>query len=100
MTNNISRRFEEHQQGLIRTCFTYKRRPVKLIFHQKFNDVTQAIYFEKRVKRWSAKKKLALANGDSDLLKLLAQRRNESHAKNRKYDVGLDSARPDKNWQQ
>ena len=95
MTNNISRRFEEHQRGLNKSCFTYKRRPVELVFHQEFNDVEQAIYFEKRIKNWSGKKKLALANGDIDLLKLLAQCRNETHAKNRTDDVGLDSARPD-----
>ncbi len=95
MTNNISRRFEEHQRGLNKSCFTYKRRPVELVFHQEFNDVEQAIYFEKRIKNWSGKKKLALANGDIDLLKLLAQCSNETHAKNRTHDVGLDSARPD-----
>ena len=83
ITNNISRRLEEHQKGLNRTCFTYKRRPVELIFCQEFNDVKQAIYFEKKIKKWSGKKKLALANGDYDLLKLLAECKNESHAKNK-----------------
>ena len=92
ITNNISRRLEEHQSGLNKSCFTFKRRPVELIFQQEFNDVEQAIYFEKKIKKWSAKKKLALANMDYDLLQLLAQCRNESHSKN----LGLDSARPDK----
>ena len=82
---------EEHEKGLNESCFTYKRRPVKLIFQQEFNDVNQAIFFEKKIKKWSAKKKFALANEDYDLLQLLAQCRNESNAKNR----GLDSARPD-----
>ncbi|NND80555.1 MAG: GIY-YIG nuclease family protein [Maribacter sp.] len=95
MTNNISRRIEEHQRGLNKSCFTYKRRPIKLVFHQEFNDVEQAIFFEKRIKNWSGKKKLALANGDLDLLKLLAQCRNETHARNSDQEVGLDSARPD-----
>ena len=95
MTNNISRRLEEHQMGLNQTCFTFKRRPVELLFHQEFNDVEQAIYFEKKIKTWSAKKKFALANCDFDLLKLLAQCRNETHAENRKQKVGLDSAPPD-----
>jgi putative endonuclease len=91
ITNNISRRVEEHNKGLNKSGFTYKRRPVTLIFQQEFNDVNQAIYFEKKIKKWSSKKKLALAKGDDDLLKLLAQCRNESHSKN----IGLDSARPD-----
>lgn len=80
ITNNISRRFEEHQNGLNKTCFTYKRRPLKLIFQQEFNNVEQAIYFEKKIKKWSAKKKFALANGEYDLLQILAECRNATHS--------------------
>lgn len=80
ITNNISRRFEEHQNGLNKTCFTYKRRPVELIFQQEFNNVEQAIYFEKKIKKWSAKKKFALANGEYNLLQILAECRNATHS--------------------
>lgn len=79
-TNNISRRFEEHQIGRNKTCFTYNRRPVKLIFNQEFNDANQAIFFEKKIKSWSRKKKLALANGDFDLLQILSECRNATHS--------------------
>ena len=95
MTNDISRRYEEHQNGLNKACFTYKRRPVELVFHQEFNDVEQAIYFEKKIKKWSGKKKLALGEEDYDLLRILAECRNETHAKYLNSKVGLDSARPD-----
>ncbi len=80
ITNNISRRFEEHQNGLNKTCFTYKRRPLELIFHQEFNNLEQAIYFEKKIKKWSAKKKFALANGEYNLLQILAECRNATHS--------------------
>ncbi len=80
-TNDVARRFEEHQLGLNKNCFTYKRRPLDLIFHQEFNDVNQAIYFEKKIKNWSGKKKLALANGDFNLLQILAECRNATHSK-------------------
>jgi putative endonuclease len=80
-TNDIARRFTEHQEGKSKTAFTYKRRPVELIFHQVFNDVEQAIYFEKKIKKWSSKKKLALANGDFDMLQILAECRNATHSK-------------------
>ena len=79
ITNNISRRFEEHQNGLNKTCFTYKRRPLELIFQQEFNNVEQAIYFEKKIKKWSVKKKFALANGEYNLLQILAECRNATH---------------------
>ena len=81
VTNNLSRRFEEHQNGLNKNCFTSKRRPLKLIFHQDFNDIEQAIYFEKKIKNWSAKKKLALANEEFDMLQILAECRNATHSK-------------------
>ncbi|GAA3610065.1 GIY-YIG nuclease family protein [Flavivirga amylovorans] len=80
VTNNISRRFEEHQKGLNKSCFTFKRRPLELIFNQNFNDINQAIYFEKKIKNWSAKKKLALANENFDMLQILAECRNATHS--------------------
>ena len=79
-TNNISRRFDEHRLGRNKNCFTYKRRPVQLIFSQEFNNVHQAIYFEKKIKKWSGKKKLALAKGEFDLLQILSECRNVSHS--------------------
>ena len=82
-TNDISRRFDEHQEGRNATSFTFKRRPVGLLFHQCFNDVEQAIYFEKRIKRWSAEKKRALASNDFDLLQILSECRNLTHYKYR-----------------
>ena len=81
ITNNVSRRFEEHQKGLNKNCFTFKRRPLELIFYQEFNDVEQAIYFEKKIKKWSGKKKLAFASDDFDMVQILAECRNASHSK-------------------
>ena len=80
-TNNISRRFDEHQNGLNKSCFTYKRRPLELLFYQEFNDVEQAIYFEKKIKKWSAQKKRALANEAYDMLQILSECRNMTHSK-------------------
>ncbi len=80
ITNDLARRLEEHQKGLNKNCFTYKRRPLILIFKQEFNDVEQAIYFEKKIKNWSPKKKFALANGDFDMLQILSECRNATHS--------------------
>ena len=87
ITDNIDRRVAEHQNGLIKTAFTYRRRPVKLILQQEFHDVLEAIYFEKKIKKWSAQKKLALANGDLDLLQILSECRNTTH---HKYNPDMD----------
>ena len=45
ITNNIARRFSEHQNGLNKNCFTFNRRPLELIFKQEFNEINKAIYF-------------------------------------------------------
>lgn len=81
VTNNLERRFEEHNKGLNKSCFTYDRRPVELIFNQEFNQIEQAIYFEKKIKKWSSKKKWALAKGNYDMLEILSECRNVTHYK-------------------
>lgn len=81
ITNDIAKRFEEHQRGYMIDAYTYKRRPLKLEFHQEFNDVLQAIYFEKKIKGWSRAKKGALIKGDFDMLQILSECRNATHYK-------------------
>jgi len=73
ITNNIGRRLIEHQLGENLRCYTYKRRPVQLVFNEVFNDVNQAIAFEKQVKGWRREKKDAIINGNWDLLPELAK---------------------------
>ncbi len=92
LTNDIARRFQEHQDGKNRNAFTFKRRPLRLIFHQEFNDVKQAIYFEKRIKRWSAIKKRALSNSDNSMLQILAECRNMTHYKYRPTEKEVSTA--------
>ncbi len=85
-TNNLERRLLEHQEGKSKSSFTYSRRPIELIFYETFNDVNQAIFFEKKIKKWSAKKKLALAKGDFDMVQILSECRNATHYKYKPED--------------
>ena len=62
-------------------AYTYKRRPLSLVFYQEFNDVLQAIYFEKKIKGWTRLKKQALINGDFDMLQILSEYRKATHYK-------------------
>jgi putative endonuclease len=82
MTNDINRRLLEHQKGINSACYTYDKRPVELVFFTEFNEVVQAIAFEKQVKGWSRKKKEAIINDKWDDLKKLAECQNASHSKN------------------
>ncbi len=58
-TNNIDQRMSEHQLGLIKTCYTFKRRPVELVFLQVFDTRDNAFHAERQIKGWSRKKKEA-----------------------------------------
>jgi putative endonuclease len=82
ITNNLLRRLDEHQSGNNTMCYTHKRRPVTLIFKQEFHDVKQAILFEKKLKKWSRAKKLALSENDVLALKRLSQCKNASNFEN------------------
>ena len=64
----------EHETGLNPNSYTHKRRPVKLVFCEMFNDINQAIAFEKQVKGWKRSKKEALIKGEWDSLPELSKR--------------------------
>ena len=74
MTNNLERRINEHKIGIDPKCYTFNKRPVAIVYSVEFGDVNQAIENEKRIKKWSRKKKEALINGEFDKLKLLSQK--------------------------
>lgn len=73
-TSNLEKRLSEHQQGAI-PGYTHKRRPVKLVFSDYFEEVYDAISAERQIKGWTRAKKEALINGDFELLKILAKKK-------------------------
>jgi len=94
VTNNVERRLLEHESGINPECYTFKRRPLELVFCNEFQEIKQAIAFEKQVKGWSRKKKEAIINGNWQLLNSLAACKNSSTHKNFRKD-GFDSAQLD-----
>ncbi len=72
VTNDVDRRFGEHVAGFDPGCYTYTRRPLRLIYAGEFDDPNAAIAFEKQLKGWSHKKKRAFADRDWPLLVRLA----------------------------
>lgn len=75
ITNDLERRLYEHENGLNPESYTHRRRPIKLVFHEMFTDVNQAIAFEKQVKGWNRTKKEAVINGNWHLLPQLSIRK-------------------------
>ena len=82
MTNNIERRLNEHNFGINKECYTFDKRPLELVFCTEFNEVNQAIAFEKQVKGWSRKKKEAIINNKWEDLKKFSECLNETTHKN------------------
>ncbi|KRT16500.1 excinuclease ABC subunit C [Pedobacter ginsenosidimutans] len=72
VTNDIDRRLYEHENAINVNCYTAERRPLALVFCEHFEDINDAISFEKQVKGWSRKKKEAIINDNWDKLKALS----------------------------
>lgn len=81
VTNDLEKRVWEHQEGFDTKSYTHKRRPVVLVYTGIFGDINEAISWEKRVKRWSRRKKEALIQRNWDSLTQLSVCKNASHAK-------------------
>ncbi len=63
-TDNLERRISQHATGAIASCYTFKRRPLALVFSQEFPTREEALAAERQIKGWSRKKKEAMMRGD------------------------------------
>src|SRR4051812_31727124 len=63
----------EHNNDPI-DSYTSRRRPVKLVFCEVYDRLTDAIARERQIKGWSRRKKEALIHGAYDALPELASR--------------------------
>ena len=79
LTNNPEERFCAHQDGTYANAYTKTRRPVQLVYLAEFHDVFEVIAWERRIKRWSRKKKEALIARDSGKLHVYSRCMNASH---------------------
>jgi predicted GIY-YIG superfamily endonuclease len=63
-TDNLESRIAQHQQGAFPDCYTFTRRPVRLVYSQDFATRDEAFVMERRIKGWSRAKKVALIGRD------------------------------------
>ena len=75
VTSNLEKRIIEHKSGKYIDNYTYKRRPLDLVFYAEFTDVSLAIQSEKQIKKWSRAKKEALINNEYDELPNLSKKK-------------------------
>ena len=73
VTSELEIRLAKHALGIDERAYTFRRRPVKLVYSEVFYTPDEAIYAEKRLKGWSRAKKDALVRGDWDRIRELAR---------------------------
>jgi putative endonuclease len=81
VTNNVEKRIAQHNYGEDSNAYTFYRRPIKLVWQNKFSNNLEAIEWEKKIKGWTRKKKEALMKGDFDLIHELAKCQNDTNSK-------------------
>lgn len=69
----LDERFSEHVLGHYRTCYTYSRRPVKLVWSEQFVWLKDAIACERQLKGWRRAKKEALVRRDYAAISALSK---------------------------
>lgn len=74
VTNALDRRIDEHNEGTNKKAYTYRRRPVKLVYFEDHSDPYYAIAREKQIKGRTRKKKIAMIEGNWDKLPELSKR--------------------------
>ncbi len=67
-------RIDQHNAGSF-GGYTATRRPVRLVYSEYFDRVTDAISAERQIKGWTRAKKDALCRGDFKALEALSRRR-------------------------
>lgn len=77
-TDDLEQRLAQHETGAIPGCFTYNRRPVKLVYSQEFSTRDEALTAEMQIKGWGRKKKEAMIRGDWTEVSRLAVRYSKS----------------------
>ena len=92
-TDNLEARLAGHHDGRFRG-YTYKRRPLRLIFRDTFPTREEAFAVEREIKGWSREKKWALARGDWEALKELSVRRTPRAWLAEREDSAHPSSKP------
>ncbi len=75
LTDDFKVRENAHNNGR-GSKYTFLRRPVQLVYSERYESLEKAMGRERQLKRWSHTKKKALIVGDAARLKQLSRRRS------------------------
>ena len=73
-THNLQSRLKAHNDGR-GAAYTFKHRPVHLVYSEKYQSKVEALNRERQLKHWSHGRKQALILGNRERLKNLSKRR-------------------------
>jgi putative endonuclease len=79
-TKNLDQRIAQHISGL-GSRYTSGRLPVKLVYAEEYERITDAYSREKKVQNWSRAKREALINGNYEKLPPLAKKKFKKNQK-------------------
>ena len=84
--SDLARRLQEHQDGVSPSSYTFRRRPIKLVWSEELNTHNEALQHEYPIKGWSRAKKEALIRSDYQLIHELMreERRRRENKKGRR----------------
>ena len=71
--DDLDVRIAEHNSGYRKKAWTYRRRPVELVWAEHFSRYDEAVACERQLKGWSRAKKAALIEGDYAAISRLAK---------------------------
>ena len=74
MARDLHARVNAHNDGL-GAAYTFKRRPVHLVYSERFVSEAEAVRREQQLKNWSRRKKEALVTGNLQNLKRASRRK-------------------------
>ena len=75
-TTSLEQRIGQHKAGTF-SGYTSMRLPVEVVWCAEFQDIHDAIDYERKLKRWSRATKEAVIAGDWDRLSNLARNRQK-----------------------
>jgi len=88
-TSDLMRRLYEHQNGIMPEAYTYRRRPVELVWYEEVPTLDKALGYEHQIKGWSRAKKEALIRGDIDSIhEIVKEERKRREKEKRQEKIG------------
>jgi predicted GIY-YIG superfamily endonuclease len=75
-SEDLEYRAGQHHAGTFRDCYTFKRRPLRLVWSQAFPTRIEALEAERQIKGWRRAKKQALIASDWESIGRLARGKN------------------------